>query len=245
VQKQYAVTIPAYHPSKNLPNYVKNLAANGVPCILVVNDGNSPKYDSIFLQLSDIPECVVLNHSVNKGKGAAMKTAFRYFLERTESWKGIVTADADDQHAVEDVVKVGDELVKDGTCLVLGSRTFEYGKVPTRSYIGNTLTSFVFKQLFKCSIRDTQTGLRGIDRHSLQWITRLRGEKFDYEMNMLINAAKRKIPVKEMTIQTIYHKNHQSNYRSYQDSIRIIRHLLTGFFTKKSLPRTKAEEEAL
>lgn len=245
MSERFAVVIPAYKPSKKLDRYIERLTEKGAERILVVNDGNTSDYDSLFQKIAAYPSCIVLTHTENKGKGAAMKTAFSYFLQHEPGMDGVVTADADDQHAVEDVIRIGHMLSSSHSDLILGVRTFEYGKVPTRSFIGNTITSFAFKLFFKYDIQDTQTGLRAIDRHTLEWMTQLRGEKFEYEMNMLINAAKRGIRLEETEIETIYHENHQSNYQSYHDSVRIIHHIIKGFFIKKSRTEPKAEKETL
>src|SRR5690625_3676345 len=110
MKKRFAVVIPAYGPSKQLPHYVRQLADEGVPNIIVINDGSATEYDPIFNQLFEIPQCILLTHSTNKGKGAALKTGFRHYLKHFNHLAGVVTADADDQHAVSDVLKVGELL---------------------------------------------------------------------------------------------------------------------------------------
>lgn len=243
MNKHFAVVIPAYHPSMRLPEYVQELDEEGVPLILIVNDGNNDDYGSVFEECALLPTVKILTHSVNKGKGAALKTAFRYYLAHTFDLNGLVTADSDDQHTVEDVLKIGDMLSSENTDFILGRRYFEYGRVPTRSYIGNTITRFAFKVLFKSDIRDTQTGLRGFSTEFLNRMIDLRGERFDYEMNMLIFAAKHDVTVSEVDIQTIYHENHFSNYHSYRDSVRIIRHIWKGFISRKKKETAETKEE--
>ena len=234
MDKKFAVIIPAYHPSLHLPNYIRSLHKKGAAHVIVVNDGNNSSYKLLFDEIKEMENVHVLTHKRNKGKGAALKTAFRYFLETMPDCAGVVTADADEQHAVEDVIRLGEKLVETNAEVLLGMRTFQVGKVPIRSFIGNTITSFAFKLLFGPFIRDTQTGLRGFNSESLTWIQKLRGDKFDYEINMLIHAAKRKIEMETIDIETIYHENHFSNYQSYSDSVLIIQHIWKGFFSNKT-----------
>ena len=74
--------------------------------------------------------------------------------------------------------------------LVLGVRDLTLPQVPPRSKLGNRLTSWAFHLLYGVRLADTQTGLRGIPWGMLAWCGEIRGERFEYEMNMLIRAAR-------------------------------------------------------
>ncbi|OIM74008.1 hypothetical protein ATX93_10620 [Oenococcus oeni] len=70
------------------------------------------------------------------GKGAAIKTAIRYFLKEMPDKDGIVTIDSDGQHRFDDVVNCVNVFNGNPGSLVLGVRKF--GKeVPFRSRFGN------------------------------------------------------------------------------------------------------------
>lgn len=226
----YAVIIPAYRPTDPLLGYIESLIEKGAAQVIVVNDGSGSEFDRLFEDISTIEGCTLLWHEKNKGKGAALKTAFRYFLQHFSSYAGVVTADADGQHAVKDVLHVGKRLMEHEEGFILGMRTFRSSAVPARSLLGNTVTTYVFKFLFGYYIRDTQTGLRGISANELDWVTKLRGERYEYEINMLINIAKRRKTLIGVDIQTIYHNHHVSYYNTYRDSLRIVWQLLRGYF---------------
>src|SRR5699024_1062246 len=130
--------------------------------VIVVDDGNDASYDSLFNQIATIDRCIVLYHDENMGKGAALKTAIRYFLAYFSNLNGLITADVDAQHLIEDVLNVGNHLENMSDGIILGSRVYDSNNMPTRSLIGNTVTSRVFQLLFGLYLRDTQTGLRGI-----------------------------------------------------------------------------------
>ena len=70
------VVIPAYQPDERLSRYVADLKASGFTAITVVDDGGGPAYAALFDAL-EREGCRVLRHEVNRGKGAALKTAFR------------------------------------------------------------------------------------------------------------------------------------------------------------------------
>ena len=78
------VLIPSLEPDEKLTAYVKKLHEAGFGLVLVVDDGSSEKYQGIFQEISSWEGCRVLHHEVNRGKGAALKTGFRYVLENTD-----------------------------------------------------------------------------------------------------------------------------------------------------------------
>ena len=97
--------IPALNPDEKLLNLVHELIDNGFRKIIIVNDGS--RDDKIFKELSQNDECIILTHEVNKGKGCALKTAFRYYKENLQDkYLGVVTLDADGQHTVHDVLNI-------------------------------------------------------------------------------------------------------------------------------------------
>lgn len=228
--RRFGVVIPAFRPMIELPDYVRLLSLQGVPEIIVVNDGSEESFDDIFAEISEIENCTVLINEKNSGKGASLKRAFTYYLEHFSHLKGVVTADADGQHAVDDVLAVGDKLetLEDG--FILGSRVFKRKDMPLRSWIGNRFTSFIFKVLFGRYIRDTQTGLRGITSNEIEWVSELHGDHFEYEMNMLIHLIRKKKRIVRVDIKTIYAEEHTSHFETYKDAKLIAKLIVRNLF---------------
>ncbi len=226
MMRDFAVLIPAFRPKWNLPHYVNELLAKGVAQVIVIDDGNDEEYHDLFQQLSEFERCTVLVHDQNRGKGAGLKTGFRYFRQHFSDLAGVVTADADGQHLIKDVLNVGDCLAERRAGFVLGTRNFERKEMPTRSFIGNSFTSRVVQLLFGMYIQDTQTGLRGIATEELAWLLELAGDHFDYEMNMLIQMIKQKKRMVRVDIEAVYEEVHISYYNTYQDTMRIAKHVL-------------------
>lgn len=230
--KGYAIVIPAYEPSEELYWYIWELIQAEVAQVIVVDDGNDASYEALFNQIATIDRCAVLYHTENSGKGAALKTAIRYFLAYFPNLKGIVTADADAQHLIEDVLNVGNHLENMSDGIILGSRVYDSNNMPTRSLIGNTVTSRVFQLLFGLYLRDTQTGLRGITTNELEWVLALDGDHFEFEMNMLIKMVERKTRILQVDIQAVYKEVHISHFNTYKDSVRVAKQMAKGFFNK-------------
>ena len=165
-----------------------------------------------------------LVHETNKGKGRALKTAFRYVLDNYKEAVGVVTADSDGQHTAEAIKKIKGVLSEKPENLVLGVRDFSSKGIPWKSRFGNKLTEKVFEYLSGVHVSDTQTGLRGIPKSFMQQLLDVKGERFEFEMRMLLECAG-KYTVTEMPIETIYDskENHRTHFNPIMDSIRIYR----------------------
>ena len=214
-----ALIVPAYHPTKDMLPMLERFAADPDFVPVVVNDGSGAEYDAIF---AGVPEgCVLLNHEVNRGKGAALKTALKYVLDERPDCLQAVTADADGQHRYEDIRMVVESARQRPGTLVLGSRAFD-GNVPFKSKFGNGITRQVFAIASGVKIRDTQTGLRAFDRACMEKFRDIPGDRYEYEINMLLYAAREGIDMREETIETIYiDDNSASSFHPFRDSFKI------------------------
>lgn len=231
-----AVIIPAYNPDWKLVDYIRSLISYGFQMIIVVNDGSKADCDSIFDQISSFPECVLLAHAINLGKGRALKSAFNYYLVNYASkYNGVITVDSDGQHTADDVAKVEEVMDAEQEALILGTRNFDDESVPWKSRFGNKVTKNTVKLIWGGQIHDTQTGLRGIPNCILPTYLALAGERFEFEMNMLIEALKSHMSICELPIQTVYiNGNEETHFRPIADSLAIYMAIL-GNFVKYTL----------
>lgn len=218
------VLVPAYQPGQLLLGLLAELRAAAPQAhTVVVDDGSSPASAGILDAARDLG-CTVLHHGTNRGKGVALKTGFRH-IAQAHPGELVVCADADGQHHVEDILRVADHARVTGRT-VLGVRRFE-GAVPLRSKVGNTVTRVLFHAVTGRPVQDTQTGLRAYPGHLLDWLTSVPGDRFEYEMNVLLQAARAGHPIDEVVIATTYlEDNASSHFSSLSDSVRIYRPLL-------------------
>ena len=225
------ILIPSLEPDERLPKYIHELAESGFGHVVVVDDGSPESYQEIFRQVEAIDARVkVLHHDVNHGKGIALKTGYRWIQENLRGISGVITADADGQHTVPDCVHLAEELEKGKRALYLGSRDFSLENVPPKSRAGNRFTSVLFFLLYGKWLQDTQTGLRAFRREDLQFMIDVEGERFEYEMNVLIACARHDLPMIPITIETVYeNENRGTHYHPLRDSMRIFRVIIRGF----------------
>jgi putative flippase GtrA len=219
------VLVPAYEPDSRLLALLDALRATAPEAhLLVVDDGSGGAFAPVF-DAARRRGCTVLTHPVNRGKGAALKTGFRFVVEHAPG-EDVVCADSDGQHRPDDVLRVAAH-VRDGADLVLGVRGFT-GAVPLRSRFGNALTRALFRLATGRDVRDTQTGLRGYATGLLPWLLTVPGERFEYEVNALLQAVRRGLPLDQVDIATIYLEgNASSHFRPVLDSARVYAPLLT------------------
>jgi putative flippase GtrA len=216
--------IPAYEPDERLITLLDNLREAGICNIVLVDDGSGESYQALFDQAQREYGCTLLTHEVNKGKGRALKDAFSYCLDNCPEIMGCVTADSDGQHTTEDIIRCMEALEREPDHLIMGCRSFSRENVPWKSYFGNTLTRNVCGWLSGVSVSDTQTGLRAIPRAFMRELLSVDGERFEFEMNMLVES-KGRYPITEVVIQTVYDskENHSTHFDPVRDSIRIYR----------------------
>ncbi|NLC32693.1 MAG: glycosyltransferase [Clostridiales bacterium] len=225
------VLIPSLHPDHLLVEYAEDLLSHGFKQILIVDDGSGDEFASLFEELNHHANCQVIGYPINQGKGHALKYGMRFILENYPDAAGIVTADSDGQHTADDVLKVAESLVIHPKGLIIGSRDFKTDNVPWTSLAGNRLTSFFFAILYGKWLPDTQTGLRGFSLDLIPLMLEVPGDRFEYEMNMLILASNRLVDFYTVKIQTIYiEENRRTHYRLFKDSALIYGQLFKNFF---------------
>ncbi|HYP06118.1 MAG TPA: bifunctional glycosyltransferase family 2/GtrA family protein, partial [Bryobacteraceae bacterium] len=215
------IVIPAYQPADSLPTLVSELIARNFT-VVVVDDGSSPECARIFSRIqAGAPRATLLRHAINLGKGAALRTGINHALTTYPESAGIVTADADGQHLVDDIARVACELQQNASQLVLGVRSFTAG-VPLRSRFGNRLTRSLVHALIGQKMTDTQTGLRGIPRALACDLLRLSASGYEFELDMLVLGKHLSVPVKEVPISTVYlDGNASSHFNPVRDSMKI------------------------
>jgi glycosyltransferase involved in cell wall biosynthesis len=208
------ILIPVYQPTQALVDFVDALIALEIDRIVIVNDGSRSECSKIFAKVVRHPEVVLMQHAVNLGKGAALKTGFNYFLlNAAKEVPGIVTVDGDGQHLPEDVARICSKSIEKPLSLIVGAREFNLShKIPLRSRIGNIITKNCFRFLLGKKLSDTQTGLRYIPTFFIPKIIKINSNGYEFEFEMLVRAVVSKICIAEFPIKTVYINNNESLY---------------------------------
>ena len=212
--------IPTLNPTEKLLEVLDLLEERGYSKIIVVDDGSNNK--EIFEKIKEKSEIILLTHDVNKGKGCALKTAYKYYLENIKGYNGVITLDDDLQHNIEDVLKISN-MLEDNNMFIIGTRLFNTDSTPRRNKMGNRIASLLFKALYGINIKDTQTGLRAIPNYLIPKMIEISGDRFEYEMNVLAEMAMMNEKIFQVDIQTVYLKNSNktSHFKPIRDSLKV------------------------
>lgn len=218
------IIVPVYNPSEDFYPFILSLherAKKEDVVILIVNDGCDKVHNATLDDLETLSQVFIVHHNLNFGKGAALKTGILTASKIFPNSQGVVTADADGQHSVEDIFDILDAGQENDNGLLLGVRQFDKD-VPFRSKFGNTLTRAIFYMLTSIKIEDTQTGLRHIPNKFFKQMLDIKSSGYAFEMEMLLWTKQNNVEIKTKPIHTIYiNDNAASHFRPFIDSIKI------------------------
>ena len=211
------VLLPAYNPNIMMLKTLRELTQEGFG-ILVVNDGSAKEFEELFVEAKKY--AVVLTYGKNMGKGYALKYGMQKISEYFPEAQRFITADADGQHSTEDICNIREKM-RSGDDFILGTRDFK-GNTPLRSRVGNSMSRLVFAVSTGHYLGDNQSGLRGFDMCHVPCMAKVSGNRYEYEMNVLICAVKQKIRIRTVPIKTIYiDDNRSSHFNPVRDTLRI------------------------
>ena len=104
--KRCVVVLPSLNPNEKFDRVVDGLREAGFQRIMIVDDGSDEQHQAHFTRTEAFPECFVLHHERNKGKGRALKDGFVEVLKRFPDAEGVITIDGDGQHLTKDTSRM-------------------------------------------------------------------------------------------------------------------------------------------
>ena len=207
--------IPAYHEEKHIGDVVRRTLQQ-LEHVLVVDDGSGDETGGLARGAG----AEVAIHSENRGKGEAIKTGLRYWLDRQLDF--VIILDADGQHRPEEI----DRFVAAATSakepkVIVGNRMNDVSHMPLVRRIVNRYMSNKISGVCGQQIPDTQCGFRMLHRDLIPDL--LGGaNRFDYETEMLIIASRRGCRIDSVPITTVY-SDEVSSIHPVRDTIRFFR----------------------
>lgn len=174
------VVIPAYNEEQGLGVVlakVCQMASSRRIEVVVVDDGST---DETFAVASRFP-CRVVRHTVNRGKGAAMRTGVAI-----AAGDRIIFIDADDTYPAEAVLEMAEALEHHD--MVVATRTDTKGNTPWINRVGNDLFGLMIRRMYGLDRKDPLTGLYGIRRNHFERM-RIRSRGFGIETEVAIKGA--------------------------------------------------------
>ncbi len=151
------LVVPAYNEAENIPKVLPEMLEF---CnqrqwqVILVNDGSSDETASVLHNFEGKDNLVILNHKVNRGYGAALKTGIRKV-----NTGYVVTLDADGQHMLGDLDTMWDALHQQDADMVIGNRILDKPKNGYRQ-AGKWLIRKITGLIMPLHIRDLNSGLK-------------------------------------------------------------------------------------
>lgn len=194
------MVIPAYNEETRVQAVIEEIAKLGYRMI-IVNDGSEDRtLDKLIESQNRYPENIfILNHIINQGMGAAIRTGLE--AVKRHNPKYIVNMDADGQHAIEDIDKVCEPLIKGEADAVIGVRPFK--DMPFSKSFANNIMNFLTRIFYRVNVSDSQTGFRAFTIDTLNKVD-IRARGYIIASEFLRQFKENNIKLKEVTITTIY-----------------------------------------
>jgi glycosyltransferase involved in cell wall biosynthesis len=206
-----AAVIPAFNEEKHIGDVVRRTRQQ-LEHVLVVDDGSR---DQTEKNARDAGAEVIV-HPQNRGKGEAVKTGLRHWLDRQFIWVFLI--DADGQHRPEEIDDFIRAAMSDGAALLLGNRMKDVSSMPLLRRVVNRYMSKRISRVCGQDIPDTQCGYRMVHRNLIPEL--LGGtHRFDYDTEMLFVASRKGYRIESVPISTVY-SDEVSSIHPARDTIR-------------------------
>lgn len=220
------VLIPVFNEEKIIEETINNLKVY-FDHILIINDGSTDKTSAILENL----DVIKINHPINLGQGAAIKTGIEYILKFSNA-DAVVTFDADGQHSVDDAILFAEKITTIKEEIIFGSRFLGFEKnIPFFKRLLLKTAIYFTNLIYTVKMTDTHNGLKAIKRSCLEKLE-LNISGYGFETEIIMNISKNKILFKEEPTNVIYTEYSLSKGQSIFNAIKIFEEILLRLFKK-------------
>jgi len=210
------VIIPTYNNAATLADVIRDVSRY-TDHIIVVNDGSTDNTREI---IQSFPVVQPVSYEKNKGKGWALRQAFKYAAGK--GYKYAISIDSDGQHFAKDLPLFLDKIEESPNSIIIGARNMNQTSVPGGSSFGNKFSNFWFKVETGINSPDTQSGYRLYPLDPLKMM-RFFTRKYEFEIEVLVRAAWKGVAVASVPVTVYYAPKEErvSHFRPYKDFFRI------------------------
>ncbi len=191
------IVIPAFNEEKVIGNVVRSVRSAGSYTVVVVDDGST---DRTFMRAQEAG-ALCLRHPINRGKGAAAKTAIE--AARLQGASIIVTMDGDGQHDASDIATLVKPILNQTHDVVLGTRSFRSPGVPWYKALHNHIANMIVLLMTGLQVHDSQSGFRAYSPAALALIN-TRSDTYEYETEVIQEIARYRLRYTEVPMTTRY-----------------------------------------
>lgn len=225
MSKNVFIVIAAYNEEHSVPKVIKELHEAGYKNVVVVDDGSK---DNTFKAALDAG-ATVLQHLVNRGQGAALKTGIDYALEQGADI--IVTFDADGQHRVEDIPAITKPVASGEVDVTFGSRFLKKDSgVPFVRKILLKIGILVLWIFYGVKMTDAHNGFRALSRNAAEKI-RITSDRMAHASEIVEEVHRLRLKYKEVPVTIRYTKETmRKGHGSFSEGCRILYNMIMKKF---------------
>src|SRR4030042_757975 len=236
--QKIAILIPAYNEEKYVGRVIKNCLPYQLD-IIVIDDGSKDQTVTVVKKLKQNKKnrLVLLRHSKNKGKGAALDTRFKHGIKK--GYQGVITLDADAQHDTKEIEKFLQMVKKEKPDLIIGSRFQNTQGMPFSRLATNYVTSWIISKLAGQKVEDVQSGFRYISAKVIKNIE-LKTKNFETEPELILKACWLDYQVKNLPIATIYYDGFVSEVNKLTDTLKFFELVFKSLVWRRSFYNRKS-----
>lgn len=216
----FAFVIPSYKPTEGMTKLISNLKSSGFENIVVVNDGSEERFLPLFEE-AERAGCRTVRHSVNMGKGRALKDGFNKVLLEMPECRFIFTLDSDGYQQVESMNVLARAALDNPDNIILGCRNYKSKTAKKKKAFSNFLTRLVMAMLCGIKISDTKTTFRVYPIEAVKKFITTGGERYDYETNILLETKAKEIKMTEVVLPDENFLNTASHFNPLVDSFNL------------------------
>jgi glycosyltransferase involved in cell wall biosynthesis len=197
MDKKIYIIIPAFNEATVIQDVIVEIQKAGYASIIVVDDGSA---DNTHQKAGEIAGVIALNHFINRGKGAAIKTG----IEATKILGAdmVVTMDGDGQHNPADISKMI-TLINAGQDVVLGTRLKNPQGMPWYKIIHNKIGNFFVWIIYGLWVTDSQSGFRAYSKKAIDLID-TKTDRYAYDSEVIREIYRHKLQYAEIPIEVRY-----------------------------------------
>lgn len=205
------VVIPALNEEQRIAAVVHGVKGI-ISQVIVVDDGSRDG----TARVAEAAGATVLKHDLNRGKGAALETGFRY--ARESGFGFVITMDGDGQHDPADLTRFAEAHVRTGIPVLVGNRMADAGHMPLVRRLTNRFMSWLLSREMRQSVPDTQCGYR-LFRCDVLPCKSAESTRFAAESEILLQLADQGVVIGSVPVATIY-RDEKSKINPFKDTLR-------------------------
>lgn len=198
-----SIVIPVYNEEERVLQVLKDLSKLKYK-IVVIDDGSTDNSFNLILR-SKFKNVTLLEHKINLGKGAALKTGCEYAFSHGS--EAVILMDSDGQHLVAEVPLFVKKLESKKYDVVFGSRNLNLG-VPFIRFVGNKIASLLVRLMYGIYVSDLISGYRALTRSAYQKI-KWESTGYGVETEMVVRIKQKNLTYCEIPVTTIYYDGYK------------------------------------